>query len=85
MVHTKMTDEKGCLRRSIRFVAGAFFTLVFFMPATGLTQAHLRTDGNGRYRLTTAGASHFARLALNCIGQQYPNKPSNMLESDADA
>lgn len=32
--------------------------------------------------LTHAGASHFARLALDCIRRQYPNKLNQTLESD---
>ncbi|EDY83928.1 hypothetical protein VDG1235_3555 [Verrucomicrobiia bacterium DG1235] len=31
-----------------------------------------------------ASASHLASLALNCIGQEYPNKIGHVLESDAD-
>ncbi len=39
-----------------------------------------RTDG--QLTLTAAGASHFARLALDCIQQEYPNKLNQSL-SDA--
>ena len=33
--------------------------------------------------LTAAGASHFARLAVNCIHKEYPNKLNQVLKSDA--
>jgi hypothetical protein len=33
--------------------------------------------------LTSTGASHFARLALDCIHREYPNKLNQTLESDA--
>ncbi|MDD3744365.1 MAG: DUF2891 family protein, partial [Lentimicrobiaceae bacterium] len=35
-------------------------------------------------QLTGAQASHFAKLALKCIFQEYPNKPGEVLGSDMD-
>lgn len=32
--------------------------------------------------LTSSGASHFARLALDCIHKEYPNKLNQVLQSD---
>jgi hypothetical protein len=34
---------------------------------------------SGRLRLTTAGAEHFAHLALQCITKEYPNKPGHVM------
>jgi hypothetical protein len=34
--------------------------------------------------LTEAQASHFAKLALKCIQQEYPNKPGEVVASDKD-
>ncbi|GAB4412017.1 MAG: DUF2891 domain-containing protein [Bacteroidia bacterium] len=43
-----------------------------------------RTDPGGRLRLTTAGASHLAKLALRCIDQEYPNMISHVLNDSGD-
>jgi hypothetical protein len=40
------------------------------------------TEQSNGLVLTAAGASHFARLALDCIHREYPNKLSQTLESD---
>src|SRR5687767_12671588 len=36
-------------------------------------------------RFDAAAAERFAGLALACVGQEYPNKISHVLNSDADA
>jgi hypothetical protein len=39
---------------------------------------------NAQQVLTKERASHFAKLALKCIQQEYPNKPGEVLGSDRD-
>ena len=40
------------------------------------------TEQAGGLILTSSGASHFARLALDCIHKEYPNKLNQVLESN---
>ena len=40
------------------------------------------TEG-GQLVLTTEGASHFARLALNCLHKEYPNQLNQVLTADS--
>jgi hypothetical protein len=40
------------------------------------------TEQRDGLALTTDGASHFARLALDCIHREYPNKLNQVLQSD---
>lgn len=44
----------------------------------------LSGEGPGPQALDAASASRFARLALDCVGKEYPNKIAHTLESDAD-
>ncbi|MBM4160940.1 MAG: DUF2891 domain-containing protein [Ignavibacteria bacterium] len=37
-----------------------------------------------RLRLTPEAASNFARLALNCINKEYPNKPEHVMNDERD-
>ena len=47
--------------------------------------AYLDIDiASGRPSLTEAGASHFAKLALHCIGTEFPNKLSHVLNSEKE-
>jgi len=43
----------------------------------------LQTTVNGQLTLTTDGASHFARLALDCIQREYPNKLNQVLQDSS--
>src|SRR5438876_429973 len=54
-----------------------FVTLVF------VTGTALATD-NVQPRFDAAVAERFAKLALACVGKEYPNKISHVLNSDAD-
>jgi len=54
-----------------------FVTLVF------LTGTALATD-NVQPRFDAVAAERFAKLALACVGKEYPNKISHVLNSDAD-
>ena len=40
------------------------------------------TEQEGGLVLTSSGASHFAKLALDCIHKEYPNKLNQVLEDD---
>jgi len=37
------------------------------------------------FRLDEAAAGRFARLALDCVHREYPNKVAHVLNGDADA
>ena len=37
-----------------------------------------------RFQLTQAQASHFAKLALKCVGKEYPNKPEHVMNDGRD-
>src|SRR5436190_5783955 len=54
-----------------------FVTLVF------LTRTALATD-NVQPRFDAVAAERFAKLALACVGKEYPNKISHVLNSDTD-
>lgn len=41
-------------------------------------------EADNQLRLTQEGASHFARLALHCIQQEYPNKLSHVMNSEEE-
>jgi Protein of unknown function (DUF2891). len=61
-----------------------FILLIILCKPVVSQQAHYKINTNGTFELTVEGASHFASLALKCTRQQYPNKLSNVLESDSD-
>jgi hypothetical protein len=42
-------------------------------------------DSHGGDKLTEDLAARFARLALNCVSREYPNKIAHTMQSDADA
>ena len=42
-----------------------------------------RETKRGQLVLTTAGASHFSRLALDCLHREYPNKLNQILVADS--
>jgi hypothetical protein len=54
-------------------------------PATALFAAGiLLAAGLGASELDTGTADRFARMALNCIDREYPNKPEQVLEGPPD-
>ena len=57
------------------FVGGSFFVAASGASAVGARDRDLSTEAAGR----------FAALALACVHQEYPNKVSHVLASDADA
>ena len=54
---------------------------VFILPLNAqlMNNPFLRQEDNGQLELTTQGASHFARLALDCMQREYPNKLNQVL------
>jgi hypothetical protein len=54
----------------------AFFLLLFFVMATLLT-----SGGGSDLEMDREMASRFAALALKCIQQEYPNKPSHVMNN----
>ncbi|MBK1879625.1 DUF2891 domain-containing protein [Pelagicoccus mobilis] len=67
-------------RLALAFIS---FVSTFSLSMSSETD-YLRFDQNDLPRLTEAGASHLASLALHCIGREYPNKIGHVMESDAD-
>ena len=47
--------------------------------------AMLAAPGDEGLNLNAAAASRFARIALGCVGREYPNKPDHVMNSGADA
>ena len=47
--------------------------------------ATLATEDHSTPKFDAQAADRFARLALACVGKEYPNKISHVLNSDADA
>src|SRR4029079_16132870 len=47
--------------------------------------ARLATEDHSKPKFDAQAADRFARLALACVGKEYPNKVSHVLNSDADA
>ncbi|MDP5170663.1 MAG: DUF2891 domain-containing protein [Bacteroidia bacterium] len=65
----------------------ALSCLFGFMMASMAAQdlPFLLKDGEtGSLSLTEAGASHLAELAFRCVGQEYPNKISHVLDDSTD-
>jgi hypothetical protein len=48
-------------------------------PAQEPTPVEMYTEQDGVPALTAEGASHFARLALDCVHREYPNKLNQVL------
>ncbi len=59
------------------FMATMFLLVTFVVPLPGHAADRLPT-------LTTEQASHFARLALKAIDQEYPNKPEHVMGGPGD-
>ncbi|MEM6804982.1 MAG: DUF2891 domain-containing protein [Bacteroidota bacterium] len=62
-----------------------FFSLGAIFAQEQDSIAYLDIDiASGRPSLTEAGASHFAKLALHCIGTEFPNKLSHVMNSEKE-
>jgi hypothetical protein len=59
----------------------AFLALTLVGPGAGDTFAG---DSGGGLRLTREAASSFARLALDCVQKEYPNKPGHVMNEDTE-
>jgi hypothetical protein len=57
--------------------------LVLFLSTALLTPASA-APGAATSELSEATVAHFAELALSCVGREYPNKISHVLNGDAD-
>jgi len=67
---------------------GLFFTCLFLTFSSLFAQEEsdnpfLQSSETGQLDLTEAGASHFARLALDCIQKEYPNKLNQVLTDNS--
>jgi hypothetical protein len=62
----------------------SLFLLTLFLPLLSMTQTpYWKELPSGALHLTEAGASHFARLALDCMQREYPNKLNQMLRDSS--
>jgi len=69
-------------------VLPALLLVAFVLPLLA-TVAHarpaaMRETGTAEAALTAATAARFARLALACVHQEYPNKIAHVLQGDGD-
>ncbi len=78
--------EKTNLKLKHTMHLNRFFALLALLAVSALSaQAQLyRTLPDGTPRLTTEGASHFAKLALTCVGQEFPNKTGHVQRDAQD-
>ena len=61
-----------------------FACTMALIPLGSLGQAFWVKTPDGQVRLTEAGASHFARLALRCLQQEYPQKLDHVINDSTD-
>ncbi len=62
-----------------------FTSLIIALALAAGAHAQLYTTlSDGTPRLTIDGASHFAGLALKCVGQEFPNKTGHVQKDAAD-
>jgi len=73
-----MDNAPPASRRPAASTALAVLALVLAMPARGSGTA-------APAPLDAAAAGRFARMALDCVGREYPNKIAHVLGGDADA
>lgn len=64
-------------------LATIFLWQVQFIQAQ-MTDSDFLIEKGNHLNLTQAGASHFAKLALNCIQQEYPNKLSHVMHDEEE-
>ena len=67
---------------TILFLLSVFPAVLQAQDDADVGNLYLRVSDAGRLTLTPAGASHFARLALDCLQKEYPNKLNQVLESE---
>jgi hypothetical protein len=64
----------------MRIIALFFFVMeTFLLSGQNWDTTFLSRTPAGAWELTERGASHFAKLALHCIDQEYPNKLNQVL------
>jgi len=68
------------MRRPFLPLLAPLFCLTFCFSADAMSV----DSSAGPAALGRAQASNFARLALNCIGKEYPNKPDHVMNTGAD-
>lgn len=75
------------MTRSISFLLCLLYFISFTACSTAQNQEmpFLKEDSQTKLlSLTEAGASHFAKLALNCLQQEYPNKLSHVMNDSSE-
>lgn len=78
-----MTTRNTIRRLSVAAIAITFVAVVAgAAPAQVPESVEMYSERAAGLALTNDGASHFARLALDCIHKEYPNKLNQVLQSD---
>jgi len=75
------------MTRSISVLLCLFYFMSFMACSNAQNQKmpFLKEDPqSGLLSLTQAGASHFAKLALKCVQQEYPNKLSHVMNDSSE-
>lgn len=60
----------------------ALLTFCSVLDAQIMDNPFLNINDRGQLQLTEKGASHFARLALDCVQREYPNKLNQVLKTE---
>ncbi len=68
--------------KSIFSILSFFLISILPLNAQMMNNPFLHQRDHGPLQLTTKGASHFARLALDCMQREYPNKLNQVLSDD---
>lgn len=66
------------------FISNLFFFSTSLFSQEESDNPFLQTTQTGQLTLTEAGASHFARLALDCLQKEYPNKLNQVLSDSTE-
>ena len=64
------------------FICILFYASVTSVFSQNMNNPFLENMPNGQLKMTTKGASHFARLAMSCMQREYPNKLSQVLNDE---
>jgi hypothetical protein len=74
--------KKAIFILSLMLLNVLFYTQKAMTQTIDTTFLELTTEGD--FKLTLKGASHLSKLALKCIAQEFPNKPSHVVMDSTD-
>jgi hypothetical protein len=81
---TRRHSKLNAFPVAIMLCLGAFELLLPGVLARQITKAAGRQSDGEEQKLSESQASHFAALAMRCIGKEYPNKPDHTINEAAD-